>query len=445
MANTIGYDNTAQGFGTLSQNTATSKNTAVGTSALYTQSYNPGYAMMTNNTAIGHSALYSNNPTSNTNGDKNTAVGVDALRTNGTGFNNTAVGYQALYSNSTGVDNTAIGKDALRSSTGDFNTVIGYTALGQHNSGHRNTVIGAFSTSTAATGDAITAVGYNTGVLTDDLINATAIGYNAKVGQSNSLVLGGTGGDAVKVGIGTSTPTETLDVRGNANVTGSIRMSNTDIYLREGSDTNHGIGWYGSGKEFASTNIDGPALYGWSGGALGTTNGGQKILMRWDTDSLEFDGYAGFHVLSGGATSICRDGNNSLSSCTSDVRLKKDIISLPETRDVFEALSRLRGVTFAWDRSNPKAANMLEGRDLGMIAQEVEEVFPEVVHTDTDGYKSLDYHKLVAFLVEVNKAQQVELDTMRKRNREETGRLSSQVKDMQKELEELKRLVYQQR
>ena len=61
--------------------------------------------------------------------------------------------------------------------------------------------------------------------------------------------------------------------------------------------------------------------------------------------------------------------------------------------DVLDALSRLRGVTFTWDKSNPKAANMLDGRDLGMN-RTVEQVFPEVVHTEKDGYKSLDYPKL---------------------------------------------------
>jgi hypothetical protein len=89
--------------------------------------------------------------------------------------------------------------------------------------------------------------------------------------------------------------------------------------------------------------------------------------------------------------------------------------------DVLDALSKLRGVFFTWDRTIEKAANMGSGRDMGMIAQEVEEVFPEVVHTDGDGYKSMDYPKLVAFLVEVNKAQQEQL-TARKTDIEKLNR-----------------------
>jgi hypothetical protein len=60
-------------------------------------------------------------------------------------------------------------------------------------------------------------------------------------------------------------------------------MNNNDIYLLAGgTDFLHGIGWYGSGKLFASTNVDGPVVYGFDGGALGTTNPGQQIALHWD-------------------------------------------------------------------------------------------------------------------------------------------------------------------
>ena len=216
------------------------------------------------------------------------------------------------------------------------------------------------------------------------------------------------------VGIGTSTPTSTLDVIGD------IRIHEKDLYLKGIYETNHGLGWYGSGKTFADRNIDGPVLYGYSRGALGTTNPSQKIMLQWDAGSFDFYGYVRFNVLSSGSTSACLDANNSISSCSSDARMKKEVATISEKRDVLDALSKLRGVTFSWDTSNVRAANMPDGQDMGMIAQEVEEVFPEIVHTDKDGYKSLDYPKLVAFLIEVNKVQQAQLNT----HQEELGRLS---------------------
>jgi hypothetical protein len=211
-------------------------------------------------------------------------------------------------------------------------------------------------------------------------------------------------------------------------VVGNVRIHDKDIFLRGGTDTNHGLGWYGSNpvKSFASVQPDGPVLYGFSGGALGTTNGGQKIMMSWTNGLFDFYGYARFRVLSSGSTSACLDVNNSISTCSSDIRMKKDVVTLSEKVDVLEALPNLRGVMFTWDRSNGKAAGMGDGQDMGMIAQEVETVFPEVVHTDQDGYKSLDYPKLVAFLIEVNKAQQTQLAAQK----DDMGRLSRMMEEL---------------
>jgi hypothetical protein len=58
-------------------------------------------------------------------------------------------------------------------------------------------------------------IGYNAGPTLPALSNAAAIGYNAQVTSSNSMVLGGTGADAVSVGIGTTNPNSTLHVVGS--------------------------------------------------------------------------------------------------------------------------------------------------------------------------------------------------------------------------------------
>jgi len=62
----------------------------------------------------------------------------------------------------------------------------------------------------------------------------------------------------------------------------NVSLNHNDLKLLYG-DTNHGLGWYGAGKLFSGANVDGPALYGYSGGALGTTNGGQKIALSWNS------------------------------------------------------------------------------------------------------------------------------------------------------------------
>ena len=105
--------------------------------------------------------------------------------------------------------------------------------------------------------------------------------------------------------------------------------------------------------------------------------------------------------------------SNGLFTCnTSDERAKTNIVTIS---DVLDKLQELRGVYFNWDTSWPYTANQDPTiRHLGMIAQEVEKVFPEVVDTSsTPPYdKAIDYAPMVGFLIEVNKAQQGEISSL---------------------------------
>lgn len=82
----------------------------------------------------------------------------------------------------------------------------------------------------------------------------------------------------------------------------------------------------------------------------------------------------------------------------SDLRLKTDILPLEHAAD---GIACLQGVTYRWsDPSSPQEAQ------IGLIAQDVERCFPEIVTTDPDGYKSVSYARLVAPLIENAKEQQ---------------------------------------
>jgi hypothetical protein len=98
---------------------------------------------------------------------------------------------------------------------------------------------------------------------------------------------------------------------------------------------------------------------------------------------------------------ICQD-TNSDETCdgtvTSDSRLKTNIV---EVDGALEKLAQLRGVYFDWDESNPHTEFLGRGtRQVGVIAQEVEAIFPSLIYTDTQGYKMVDYQKLVSPLIE---------------------------------------------
>jgi hypothetical protein len=139
-------------------------------------------------------------------GPSNTFVGASAGNFNGTnnGTNNTAMGQSALAANTSGRANTALGQGALSSNTqGLGNTAVGALAGVTGTSGNANT-----------TGFDNTFIGFSAGPSTStQLSNAAAIGANATVTQSNSLILGGTGTNAVSVGIGQTAPYTTLHVR----------------------------------------------------------------------------------------------------------------------------------------------------------------------------------------------------------------------------------------
>jgi hypothetical protein len=168
-----------------------------------------------------------------TTGTYNTANGYQALLSNTTGSINTAIGVNALKDNIGGGTNTAIGVDALQKNNGNSNTAIGYSALNLNINGSENTAtgVGALNKNTAGyntamgfrtlydntTGIINSAFGYLANVSTGNLTNATAIGANAMVGASNSMVLGSINGvngatTDVNVGIGTTTPSTKLHI-----------------------------------------------------------------------------------------------------------------------------------------------------------------------------------------------------------------------------------------
>jgi len=83
--------------------------------------------------------------------------------------------------------------------------------------------------------------------------------------------------------------------------------------------------------------------------------------------------------------------------CTSDIRLKQNIASL---ENPLEKISRLRGVYFHWNRTVQAVETFSDKRHVGVIAQEVQEVLPEIVGNTTDNYLGVDYAFLTPLLIE---------------------------------------------
>jgi len=118
----------------------------------------------------------------------------------------------------------------------------------------------------------------------------------------------------------------------------------------------------------------------------------------------------------------------------SDQRWKKNIAPLENSLDRVRDLS---GVSFEFRNGELDEIEFPEGRQIGLIAQEVEKVVPEVVRTDDDGYKAVAYEKLTALLVEAVK----ELDAENIELRAENEDMRREVDELRVEMEGLKALL----
>ena len=83
---------------------------------------------------------------------------------------------------------------------------------------------------------------------------------------------------------------------------------------------------------------------------------------------------------------------------SSDKRLKSNVTNIVSP---LEKLNKINGVTFDWVET--PGVHSHTGSDVGVIAQEIEEVLPDIVTTRDNGYKAVKYDKLVALLIESNK------------------------------------------
>lgn len=315
-----------------------SSNTSFGVRALNVSSSG------VNNTAIGYRAM-----PFNTTGYNNTSSGKDAMYNNTSGHSNVSFGGRALYTNSTGQLNVAVGYDALYNTTGNNNTAIGHNSGGANTTGSNNIFIGWNANPTAGT-----------------FTNAVAIGLNALVGQSNALILGGMGANAVNVGIGTTTPSSRLHVVGFTFVDGkcTAERAGDGNPMFEARKTDAGIG---SMMTFV-------------------TNGSTTGEIR--------------------TTGVATTYNT-----TSDIRLKENIkLSSKGINDVMK---------IAVKDYNYKA-DETKKTETGFIAQELYEIYPQAVHKGGEDIKTnpwmVDYSKLTPLLVKGMQEQQQLIEKLNTQN-----------------------------
>ncbi len=97
---------------------------------------------------------------------------------------------------------------------------------------------------------------------------------------------------------------------------------------------------------------------------------------------------------------------------TSDIRFKKDIATID---NALKDIMRIDGVKYNWDQDAAGSSGLSDRRQIGLVAQDVEEILPELVSTDDEGFKSVSYSKMTAVLLEAIKELKRDNDELRLR------------------------------
>jgi hypothetical protein len=420
------------------------RNTAVGADAA--QSFTFG----TDNVAVGYAALRAATGPQN-----NTAVGSLAAGSTITGGFNTAVGAVALTSNVDGMHNVAVGQGALFLSTASHNTAVGSGALMSVTTGTNNTAQGDAAGLALTTGSRVTLVGDTANVSSGALVNATAIGANALVGQDNAVVLGSINGvngatAGTRVGIGTTTPGAWLDVTGDGTAqdifatriaSGLIggtfigRRANGTLAAPTATLAGQQIAFFGgrghTGAGFVGTATGSMVVMATQDWAVGM--GGTALIfettpnnsnVRVPRMTIDQNGRVGIgtptpldalHVAGDARVENClKDGagNPLAGTCLSDARLKERVSPFPA---VLDKVAKLRPVDFFWRVEQFPARAFGTDPSYGLIAQDVEAVLPALVATDAEGYKAVDYSKLPLLAIQAIKELKEKNDALEQR------------------------------
>jgi hypothetical protein len=429
-------------------------------------------------TGIGYQALFNL-----TTGQHNTAVGSSALRANSFGNGNTAIGSLSLFANSDGSENTADGYLALFNNTsGMYNTGIGSMALLGSSGGNNNTAVGAWSFGSAA-GNYNSVFGARAD-MASNLTNATAIGARSQVDCSNCLVLGSVNGlnnatSNVNVGIGTSSPAYALTIASaladKLSLTGSgaayygfaVQANTLQIHSSSlSTDVAFGTGNSASFAENFRIKGNGHVYLGMTN-SNATLNFGQALAKKI--------------ILFHGSTA----GDAAIGVFANELRLQSDYsnaaitfgydlngTSFVENMRLQGNVLHVRGAVFAnssWYSSDSRYKTNLQlithglsqitslngyhynwkdkEKDpeiqTGLLAQEVQKIFPELVRKDSNGYLSVNYVGLIPYLIESVKELQLQIMQQKeqtiklKKDNEELKNIRSELNEIKQKLQKL--------
>lgn len=348
----------------------------------------------------------------------NTALGYQALNSASlTGTVNVGVGYQALLANTSGAGNTAVGNAALTAcTTGGDNVAVGSIAAKSVTTGGGNTAIGVASLENLSTSNYNIAIGVAAIRNRDAAAN---IGIGLSAAQGSATVANNTGNSLVAVGYG-ALASDTSGAANNA-------FGNDALTACTTGGTNSAFG-----HQSLTACTTGSNNVGIGGSAASTlTTGSRNTIIGQGTvisavgvndETVVGQGLTGKGAdtaFVGGTNGAYNEKNVTTWETTSDERIKKNIADFNDGLAVIEAL-RVR--TFEYRAPEeitelPQSAAIdRPGVQLGVIAQEIQQVLPACVTTNSTGVLSVSTDPLVWYLVNAVKKLSAEIKALKEQH-----------------------------
>ena len=215
-----------------------------------------------------------------------------------------------------------------------------------------------------------------------------------------------------KLGIRTTNPDKELHVNGNVKIEGKTNDANLYMQSINGNE-NRVIVLQDNNDDVFFGDIDGE-----NRDVIFRSNGADRIWLKND-GNIGIGNNAPSEKLSVNGNIIATGTING----SSDLRYKREITPISSS---LSKVKQLNGYYYYWNQEQFPEKEFSENRQIGVIAQEVEALFPEMVLTDSEGYKSVAYSRLTPVLIEAVK----ELSEQNNRSKEEIDHLRSELSDI---------------
>ena len=233
--------------------------------------------------------------------------------------------------------------------------------------------------------------------------NGVVSGSSQVVGSSittNTITIGST---STALG-GTSTTLAGLTSVSSTGFTGALTGNASTATTLQTARTINGTSFNGSSDITIANLVSGSSQITLSS----TTGYGTVINQNLLTTSDVRHNSLGIGMAASATAGRIDAANDVVAFSSSDIRFKENIKPIENALD---KISNISGNTYDWKTEN-KAEHGYEGNDVGVIAQEIEEVLPQLVQTRENGYKAVKYDKLVALLIEGIKEQQITISKL---------------------------------